>query len=386
MLSVRGLELVLGSTAVLRGVDLDVGETETVAVIGPSGCGKTSLLRAIAGLEAPAAGTICWDGVDLAGTEAHLRGVGFVFQDYALFPHRDVEANVAFGLRMRRTARAEIDARVARALAAVGLEDMGARRVDQLSGGEQQRVALARALVVEPRMLLLDEPLGALDRNLKSAVLHELGGLLHGRTSLFVTHDREEAFAIADRVAVMRDGVVVQSGEPEAVWRHPADEWVARFCGLDTVVDAFARSGAVVLPWGTSVPCPGGDGPVRVVVHPGTFKLTGAAGADVRATVTTRRFAGSVVSLTLRVGGLDVTVDVDPLTTVRPGEDVGLHVDAAGLTVLGRRADPAPAPAPAPAYQPGPSDASRPSGAGPAAAAIPTGSGATGSPDASRAR
>lgn len=384
MLRVRGLTLCFGGSRVLDGVDLDVADAETVAVIGPSGCGKTSLLRAIAGLEEPVAGTIAWAGADLAGVPPHLREAGFVFQDYALFPHMDVAANVAFGLRMRRLPRAEVERRVAATLAGAGLAELAHRRVDQLSGGEQQRVALARALVIEPRLLLLDEPLGALDRALKTGLLRELGGLLRGRTTVFVTHDQEEAFALADRVVVMRGGAVVQSGEPEAVWRRPADEWVARFCGLDTVVDAAVVDGEAVLPWGTVLAHDGPDGAVRVVVHPGTFRLapSGEAAAGLTGTVTARRFAGASARLAVHVGGVDVDVEVDPLVAVGAGDAVRLHVDASGLTIL----DPAAGPPQEDQQPPGSGAASSPNGSGRAAAASPTGSAATGSRGASRAR
>ncbi|MFN8105102.1 MAG: ABC transporter ATP-binding protein [Acidimicrobiia bacterium] len=372
-----------GAEIILDGVDLDVAAGETVAVIGPSGCGKTSLLRVIAGLEAPDAGTVSWSGADLAGVPPHLREVGFVFQDYALFPHMDVAANVAFGLRMRHLARDEMSRRVGAALDGAGLAALAHRRVDRLSGGEQQRVALARALVIEPRLLLLDEPLGALDRTLKTELLSELGGLLAGRTTVLVTHDQAEAFALADRVVVMRAGAVVQAGEPEAVWRQPADEWVARFCGLDTVVGAVVASGEAVLPWGTRLAYDGPGTEVRVVVHPGTFRIAGPGerGDTVAATVRERRFAGSSVSLAVRVADVDVDVEVDPLVAVGAGDSVRLRVDPAGLTIL----DPEAGPLPEAQLPRGSAGALPPNGSGPAGAAGPTGSAATGSRGASRA-
>lgn len=381
MLRVAGLGVERGGVPVLDGVDLEAGDGATVAVIGPSGGGKTTLLRAIAGLEAPSSGSLEWDGTDLTAVEPHRRDIGFVFQDYALFPHRDVAANVAFGLEMRRLPRDDVDARVDAALAGVGLARLARRRVDELSGGEQQRVALARALVTEPRLLLLDEPLGALDRGLRSELLDVLAGLLAGRTAIYVTHDQEEAFALADAVVVLRDGAVAQAGAPEDVWRQPADEWVARFLGLDTVVDGHREGGVVLFPWGSRLVDAGPDGDVRVVVHPGTFGVDAAG--EVEAVVTGRRFCGDRIALTVQVGAVEARVDVGPLVAHAPGETLRLRVDPRGLSIL----DP-PRGGPRPAREPPGSDgrASQRNGAGPAPAVGPTGSGATGSRDASRAR
>lgn len=389
MLRIRGLGVQRGGVPVLAGVDFEASHGTTVAVIGPSGSGKTTLLRAIAGLETPARGSIEWDGADLSAVEAHRRGIGFVFQDYALFPHRDVAANVAFGLEMRRQPREVVAERVAAALATVGLTTLARRRVDELSGGEAQRVALARALVTEPRLLLLDEPLGALDRGLRAELIEDLRGLLAGRTAVYVTHDQEEAFALADAVVVLRDGAVAQAGTPEDVWRHPAQEWVARFLGLDTIVDGCRRGGVVALPWGTQVEDAGPEGEVRVVLHPGTFTVDAAG--EVEAVVTGRRFGGDRVALAVRIGTLDVRLDVSSLAAHAPGESLRLRVDPEGVSVLPRGSPrrgelPREGP-PGREEQPRPGGpASQPSGAGPAPGADPTGSGATGSRDASRAR
>ncbi|HEX9258831.1 MAG TPA: ABC transporter ATP-binding protein [Acidimicrobiales bacterium] len=202
MLEVERVTVRFGPRTVLDAVGLTVDDREVVAVLGPSGCGKSTLLRVIAGLHPPDAGRVCWDGTDLAGVPAHQRRFGLVFQDYQLFPHRDVAANIAFGLRMQHRPKAEIAARVAGLLEMVGLSGFDHRRVQDLSGGEQQRVALARALAPQPRLLLLDEPLGALDRDLHDRLmvdLHDLLRELH-MTAVHVTHDRDEATAIADRI------------------------------------------------------------------------------------------------------------------------------------------------------------------------------------------
>ena len=226
---------------VLQEASFSVGPGEIVCLLGPSGCGKTTLLRIIAGLEAPDTGQVIFDGRDLADTPVHQRNFGFMFQDYALFPHKDVFANVAFGPRMQRLTPTEIAARCGEGLALVGLSGYDSRRVIELSGGEQQRVALARSLAARPRLLLLDEPLGALDRALREQLMNDLRAILKrlGLTAVYVTHDQEEAFAIADRVLIMRarpesgeGGWIEQDGVPDHVYRYPATSYVARFLGF----------------------------------------------------------------------------------------------------------------------------------------------------------
>ena len=213
-----------------------------VAVLGPSGCGKSTLLRAVAGLEAPASGTVSYDGHDLAGTPTHRRGFALMFQDGQLFEHLDVAANIAYPLRLRHRSRADQRARARELLGLVGLEGYADRLPATLSGGERQRVALARALAVEPRLLLLDEPLSALDRGLRERLAGELHDILRaaGATAMLVTHDHDEAFAVADRMAVMREGRIVQAGTLEEVWSRPVDGWTAAFLGYATVLDRGA--------------------------------------------------------------------------------------------------------------------------------------------------
>jgi ABC-type Fe3+/spermidine/putrescine transport system ATPase subunit len=233
MLEVKGLVVTLGNKEILRGVSLTVGDGEAVAVLGPSGSGKTTLLRAIAGLIPISAGAVKWDEVDLDPTPTHLRGFGLMFQGYALFPHLDVAGNIGFGLRMAGVADREIDDRVSAALDWVGLGGFGDRAIADLSGGEKQRVALARTLAPEPRLVMLDEPLGALDRSLRERLMVETRQILTDRevTSLIVTHDREEAASLSDRLALMRKGAIVQSGTLQELLDHPADEWIREFLG-----------------------------------------------------------------------------------------------------------------------------------------------------------
>ncbi|MDZ4159957.1 MAG: ABC transporter ATP-binding protein [Anaerolineaceae bacterium] len=249
MLEVREIHKMYAGKPLLRGVSFDVATGETVCLLGPSGSGKSTLLRIIAGLELPEAGQVLWEGVDLAGVPAHKRNFGLMFQDYALFPHLRVAENVGFGLKMQRVSAAELNRRVESALRQVNLLAFADRRVTDLSGGEQQRVALARALTPGPRLLMLDEPLGALDRALREQLSEELRRLLHqsGVPAIYVTHDQEEAFAIADRLVLLHEGEVAQQGAPQEVYSKPASAWVAAFLDLGNLIPGEVVANAPLL-------------------------------------------------------------------------------------------------------------------------------------------
>ena len=238
-LSVEDLTVRFGSTLAVDDVTLDLESGRILAVLGPSGCGKSTLLRAVAGLEVPDRGTVAYDGQDLAGVPTHKRGFALMFQDGQLFEHQTVAGNVGYALRLRHERRATVVSRVDELLELVGLAGYADRRPATLSGGERQRVALARALAVRPRLLLLDEPLSALDRTLRERLAGELREILvaAGTTALLVTHDHDEAFAVADRMALMRSGRVVQDGTLEEVWTAPVDAEAARFLGYATVLE-----------------------------------------------------------------------------------------------------------------------------------------------------
>lgn len=305
MLRLDGVTVRFGDHIALDTVDLQVAEHETVCVLGPSGSGKSTLLRVVAGLQPPDAGRVLLSGHDQSGVPAHKRQLGLMFQDHQLFPQRDVGGNVAFGLRMRRTGRDEAERRVGELLQLVGLPRARNRAVSSLSGGEQQRVALARALAPQPRLLMLDEPLGQLDRSLRERLLLELRQLFRqlGTTVLAVTHDQGEAFALADRLVVMRDGRIAQTGTPLEVWQRPASEFVARFLGFENVVAATVRGGTADTPWG-QIPVPPGTPPgdCGLLVRPTGVVLTGPANG-LPCTVTGRTFRGgatSAVSLLLQ--------------------------------------------------------------------------------------
>ncbi|TDV47092.1 thiamine transport system ATP-binding protein [Actinophytocola oryzae] len=335
MLSVTEVTVRYGSLTAVSDIDLAVADGEVVALLGPSGCGKSTLLRAIAGLEPPARGVVRWDDTDLAAVPVHRRGFGLVFQDGQLFPHRDVAGNVAFGLRMRHMPTADRRTRVAELLELVGLGGYEHRRVTELSGGEQQRVALARALAPRPRLLLLDEPLSALDRALREQLAMDLAGVLRvaDATALVVTHDHDEAFTLADRVAVMRAGAVVQTGPPDEVWRRPADEDTARFLGCGTFLPAEVRDGvatcelgSVAVPWAAA-------GRVTLGLRPTALRL------DEDGTVTGKLIRSvhrrDHVRLQVRLDDTDRLVDAVAGIAETPGDRVRLRLDPDGLAVVG---------------------------------------------------
>lgn len=242
MLTIRAVRKTFGGVAAVNGLSLTVPPGETLAVLGPSGCGKSTLLLLVAGLLEPEAGAVLWQGVDLRTTPPHRRQFGLVFQDYALFPHLTVFENVAFGLRQQGQPAPAIRQRVHNLLAQVNLPGYAQRDPNTLSGGEQQRVALARALAVAPRLLMLDEPLGALDRALRERLLEDIRAVLRaeGLTALYVTHDQDEAYRVADRVAILRAGQLAQVGTPAELVAHPHSAFVAEFLGLGTLLPAEA--------------------------------------------------------------------------------------------------------------------------------------------------
>ncbi|MEU9391455.1 ABC transporter ATP-binding protein [Streptomyces sp. NPDC048324] len=337
LLSLEDATVRFGGRAVLDAVGLDVAEHEVVCVLGPSGSGKSTLLRVVAGLQELGAGRVLLDGRDQSGVPAHRRGVGLMFQDHQLFPQRDVGGNVAFGLRMRGASKAEQGARVRELLELVGLPGAAGRAVASLSGGEQQRVALARALAPRPRLLMLDEPLGQLDRSLRERLvveLRELFGRL-GTTVLAVTHDQGEAFALADRVVVMRDGRIAQSGTPLEVWQRPADEFVARFLGFDNVVEGTVAGAAADTPWGkVPVPEDAPQGTHAVLVRPAGVRLV-PADEGLRCTVAARTFKGTHVAVHLQppeAPRLEAACALREAPEV--GDTVGVEFDAAEIVVL----------------------------------------------------
>ncbi len=324
-LALLGAVVTYGSTTAVAGVDLRVRRGEVVALLGPSGCGKSSLLRAVAGLEQLTEGELTWDGADMTGVPVHRRSFGLMFQDGQLFPHRDVAGNVAYGLQMARMPRAAQRERVAELLELVGLTDYATRPITALSGGEQQRVALARALAPRPRLLLLDEPLSALDRALREHLATELHGILRaaGTTALYVTHDHDEAFTVADRVALMRAGRIVQTGTPAQLWSHPVDAEAARFLGY-WVVGREERTLAIS-PHALTLVVRAGDG-------------AGHRGPDahlLEGTVVSVGFTRGRTTARVAIPGWgEQTATADGLTDVEPGEQVQVRVEPTGVVEL----------------------------------------------------
>jgi iron(III) transport system ATP-binding protein len=344
-LRVRGLEKWYDDVEVLRGIDLDAARGEFLALLGPSGCGKTTALRVVAGFERPHAGSIeiggnlvCKCNATTAGGHwipPEGRRVGMVFQDYALFPHLSVARNVAFGLP-RNVANRE--ARVDSALATVGLAGLGARTPDQLSGGQQQRVALARALAPEPEVILLDEPFSNLDADLRASVREEVRQILReaGTTAVLVTHDQEEALSIADRVAVMLDGQIVQAGPPEELYHRPATRAIADFIGDVQFVrgEASGRRARTVL---GEIPLHGAfEGPVDVMLRPEMLRLTPGSPSEgdegTPATIVSRAFFGHDQLLTLQLdSGEQLKARLGAYGGFRPGDRVTVSVRGGAL-------------------------------------------------------
>jgi thiamine transport system ATP-binding protein len=340
LLQIDRVRAAAGDTTILHDVCLALGHREVVALLGPSGCGKTTLLRVVAGLQPLQQGRVLLEGADLAGVAPHRRAVGLMFQHLALFPHRDVAGNVEFGLRMQGLAAGIRSARVNEVLALVGLEGFGSRPVSTLSGGEQQRVALARALAPAPRVLMLDEPLGALDRRLRDRLVLDLRGLFAelGITVLYVTHDQAEALAIADRVAVMDRGRIVQTGTPQQVWARPRTPFVAEFLGFTNVVEVDATAEALHASWGAFASTdPVVPGPATVLIRPTGVRLHESGGSGVgtiTGTVESHAFLGGATLVRLRLGA-DTRLEAEVGRRAPPvGSQVSIEIDPAAVVVL----------------------------------------------------
>ena len=335
-LTLDSLSVQYGEHFAVRDLSLAVEQGEFLTLLGPSGCGKTTTLRAIAGFVAPTGGRVLIGGEDITGLQPHRRNVGVVFQSYALFPHLTVEENVAFGLRMRHVARLERKRRATDALHMVGLSKLAARYPAQLSGGQQQRVALARALVIEPHILLLDEPLSNLDANLRTELRGEIRALQSRLkiTTILVTHDQQEALAVSDRIAILNEGRIVDLGTPEALCDEPGDAFAAAFMGARTIISGRTRNGIFEAP---GLICrdapPAAD---RIVLRGARLRLNGAGGQLVVAgRVSSRIYLGDYYETDVETGAGRIRVIV-PSNTAPPlvGEQCVISALPGGVSFM----------------------------------------------------
>jgi putative spermidine/putrescine transport system ATP-binding protein len=344
--SLRGLTRAFGAARALNEMSLEIAPGELVALLGPSGCGKTTALRIVAGFEYADAGQVLIDGKDISGVPAAKRDMGMVFQSYSLFPNMSALDNVAFGLRMRKVGGGARRKRAAELLDMVGLSAQAGQWPHQLSGGQQQRVALARALAIEPRVLLLDEPLSALDAKVRLQLREQIRTLQQrlGTTTLFVTHDQEEALSMADRVGVMRAGRLEQVAEPAELYSRPATAFVAEFVGtMNRLPAELGAGGTVVTVLGTTVPTQEGGpsaGPVDALVRPENLTVAAAEGGD--GIVTGRTFLGAVTRVAVRLSGdTEVAVDVSSAAAVAmaPGTAVQVSLPVGPVLVAARSSE-----------------------------------------------
>jgi len=340
----QNLTRAFGGTRALDGLSIEMAPGELVALLGPSGCGKTTALRIVAGFETADTGSVLIDGKDISSVPAAKRDMGMVFQSYSLFPNMSALDNVAFGLRMRKIATGERRKQAAGLLDMVGLAPQASQYPHQLSGGQQQRVALARALAIQPRVLLLDEPLSALDAKVRLQLREQIRTLQQqlGTTTLFVTHDQEEALSMADRVGVMSKGRLEQIAAPDELYTDPATAFVAEFVGVMNRIPGELQAGGQVAVLGKTVPVRGhvpDQTAVDVLVRPEGLHLEIVANGN--GIVTTRTFLGSVTRVGVQLDG-DVAVQVDRPSTesaaLAPGESVSVSLPAQPVLVTARRA------------------------------------------------
>lgn len=334
LLILEGIVKRFGEHEVLKGIDLEVYPGEILALLGPSGCGKTTLLRVVAGLENPEAGRIFLEGKEITSLPPEKRGIGFVFQDYALFPHLTALGNVVFGLKGK-----DRHEKARKALERVGMTLFQDRKPGELSGGQQQRIALARALAPGPKLVLLDEPFSSLDASLKASTREEVRKILKetGTTALLVTHDQEEALSFADRLAVMRGGRLEQTGTPEEVYLRPRTPFVAQFLGRTNLIPGEGRGGWAETPLGRLSLVEEAHGPVLLSLRPEGLGLAAPLGhlgeRQLEGVVVAREFKGHDLTYRVRLGSRELTVQEGPESPFRAGDRVRVLVRAKAVVV-----------------------------------------------------
>ncbi len=340
LITLSGIEKSFDGVKVLSDFNLSIDENEFITLLGPSGCGKTTCLRIIGGFETPDAGTVAIDGRIVNDLEPNQRQINTCFQRYALFPHLDVFENVAFGLRIRKVEKAEIVRRVEETLRLVKLEGYGPRAVSTLSGGQQQRVAIARAIVNRPKVLLLDEPLGALDLKLRQEMQYELKEMQRtlGITFVYVTHDQEEALTMSDKIVVMNQGRILQVGTPEDVYNEPKNRFVANFIGESNIFEGVMREDYLVSFCGREFKCVdrgfAADEPVDVVIRPEDFDFVPPSKAKIVGVVDSLVFRGVHYEINVIVEGREYTIHTTKTRSI--GDRVGLAVDPSLIHVMKR--------------------------------------------------
>ena len=342
IIDLKHISVKLGDNQVLDDLSLYIRDREFITLLGPSGCGKTTILRVIAGFLDPDEGDVIFEDKKINGVPPHKRQVNTIFQRYALFPHLNVYENVAFGLRIRKVSESEIEKTVSEMLSIVNLSGFEKRNINSLSGGQQQRVAIARALAVKPRVLLLDEPLGALDLKLRREMQVELKKIQQqlGITFIYVTHDQEEALSMSDTVVVMNQGWVQQIGTPESVYNEPENAFVADFIGDSNIIDGIMVRDKLVHLLGKDIPCIntgfGEHVPVDVQIRPEDIQICAPEDGQYRGTIRSVVFKGTVYDITIEAGGFSWLVQT--ITGHEQGREVGIRLAPANIQIMAKPA------------------------------------------------
>lgn len=329
-----------GDNVILDDLNLYIRENEFITLLGPSGCGKTTTLRILGGFETPDKGKVIFDGTDITSLPPNERNLNTVFQRYALFPHMSIAENIAFGLKIKKKSKAYIDDKIKYALKLVNLDGFEHRSIDSLSGGQQQRIAIARAIVNEPKVLLLDEPLGALDLKLRQDMQYELIRLKNelGITFLYVTHDQEEALTMSDTIVVMNQGYIQQIGTPEMIYNEPVNAFVADFIGDSNIIDGVMVQDKVVEILGTKIPCVdegfGSNTPVDVVIRPEDVEIVSPEDGFMEGDITSVIFKGVHYEIEITANGYEWLVHTTQLYSV--GSHVGINVIPFNIQIMNK--------------------------------------------------